>query len=230
MNTTCGKFPSILLSIYMFVLKRNLLVFFVSLAFLGIVSPVHAVVFNLVPPSGQLQRGQEITFTINIDTQGAAVTTIQTGLTYDTQFLEYVSAAAGAAMDSISVDTSLGTGKLLLTGTNAAGFTGTGVYATIVFRIIAQESGSTELCTLWTPTPSPTLPPNAPTATPVPLQPTIPPPPPPTALPQMGFGIPRTTGMIAGVLFIIVASGVFFYTKKSTYTSHTSSHHTKTQG
>lgn len=211
-------------------LKRYALVIVASLAFLGFVPPVHAVVFDLIPPSGQLARGQEVTFTINIDTQGASLTTIQTGLTYDTQFLEYVSAAAGSAMDSISVDTSLGGGKLILTGTNTAGFTGTGTYATVVFKIIAQQSGSTELCTLWTPSPTPTLPPDVPTATPIPLQPTIPP---PTALPQTGFDAPKTTGTIAGILFIVVAGGVFFYTKKSTYTTRTSPRatpHTKQEG
>ncbi|PIY68648.1 hypothetical protein COY90_04795 [Candidatus Roizmanbacteria bacterium CG_4_10_14_0_8_um_filter_39_9] len=208
--------------------KRPLFVFIAVAIFLSIASPVHAVKFELVPPSGQLSRGQEVTFTINIDTQGASLSTIQTGLTYDTQFLEYVSAAAGATMDSLSVDTSLGGGKLVLTGTNAADFTGAGVYATVVFKIIAQESGSTELCTLWTPSPTPTLPPDAPTATPLPPPPpTVPP---PTALPQTGFGVPKTMGTIAGILFIAVAGGVFFYTKKSIYTTHTPSRatpHTK---
>lgn len=111
----------------------------------------HAISFEIIPPSGQLSQGQEVTFTINLDTAGASVTTIQSGMTYVTTALEYVSAAAGAAMDSIQVDTTQGAGKLLLTGTKAAGFTGKDAFATVVFKIIATQSGSTELCTLWQP-------------------------------------------------------------------------------
>jgi len=119
-----------------------------------------AISFEIVPPGGQLVRGQEVTFTINIDTGGESITTIQSGMTYVTTALEYVSSAAGPAMDSIQVDTTLGAGKLLFTGTKAAGFTGKDAFATVVFKIIATESGSTELCTLWqptttTPTPAP---------------------------------------------------------------------------
>lgn len=120
-----------------------------------------AVSFELVPPTGSLSRGQQVTFTINIDTGGAAVTTIQSGLTYVITALQYVSSAPGAAMDSVQVDTTLGNGKLLFTGTKAAGFTGKDVFATVVFQIIAAQSGSTELCTLWQPqttsTPTPSL-------------------------------------------------------------------------
>ncbi|OGK63026.1 hypothetical protein A2334_01425 [Candidatus Roizmanbacteria bacterium RIFOXYB2_FULL_38_10] len=135
--------------------KLGVSLFFI-IAFFVSAPSAFAVRFELVPPSGELSRGQEVTFTVNMDTQGATINTIQTGMTYDTQFLEYVSSAPGAAMNSVTVDTSQGTGKLLFTGTNTAGFTGTGIYATVVFKIIAAESGSTELCTLWTPTPSPT--------------------------------------------------------------------------
>lgn len=115
-----------------------------------------AVKFDLVAPSGTLTRGQDVTFTINIDTQGASVTTITTGMTYDTQYLQYESAAAGAAMSALTVDTSQGTGKLVFNGSNPAGFTGSGVYATVTFKLIAQSSGETELCTLWQPTTTPT--------------------------------------------------------------------------
>lgn len=128
------------------------------------VSPSFATKFELIPPSGDLQRGQDITFTINIDTEGTSITTIQSGLTYDSTLLQYVSVTAGAAMSSVVADTTTyGTGKILFTGTHDTGFNGTGVFATVVFTIIAQSSGSTEICTLWlpeatpTPAPSPTI-------------------------------------------------------------------------
>ncbi|MFA5135919.1 MAG: cohesin domain-containing protein [Patescibacteria group bacterium] len=188
-------------------------------AFLFTAPHVLAVRFDLVPPSGQLYQGQEVTFTINIDTQGATINTIQTGMTYDTVYLEYVSSAAGAAMNSISVDTSQGTGKLVFTGTNTAGFTGTGVFGTVVFKLIAQAPGSTEICTLWVPTPSstpavyPTTPPVVPTT-----------PPQPTALPQTGFDIPKNAGTIAGGAFLLASGAIVYYSKKNAYTSSHKKH------
>jgi hypothetical protein len=147
--------------------------FFIVSAFFLTVTPSFATKFDLIPPSGTLQRGQDITFTINIDTEGASVTSIQSGLTYDSTLLQYVSVTAGAAMNSVVADTTTyGTGKVLFTGSNTAGFNGTGVFATVVFTIIAQSSGSTEICTLWLPQPSPTpgaTPTNAPYATPNPM-------------------------------------------------------------
>jgi len=137
-----------------------LLVFFIIFFFLGLVPSVFATKFDLIPPAGTLQRGQDITFTINIDTEGASVTSIQSGLTYDSTLIQYISVTAGAAMSSVVADTAtFGTGKILFTGTNNAGFNGTGVFATVVFKIIAQSSGSTEICSLWLPevTPSPTV-------------------------------------------------------------------------
>jgi hypothetical protein len=145
--------------------------FIVSVLFL-LVTPSFATKFDLIPPSGTLQRGQNITFTVNIDTEGTAVTSIQSGLTYDATLLQYVSVTAGAAMNSVVADTTTyGTGKVLFTGSNTAGFNGTGVFATVVFTIIAQSSGSTEICTLWLPQPSPTIAPTVPQAyaTPAPL-------------------------------------------------------------
>ena len=134
--------------------------FFISLLFV-LAAPSYATKFDLIPPSGTLQRGQDVTFTINIDTEGEVVTSIQSGLTYDASLLQYVSVTAGAAMNSVVADTTTyGTGKILFTGTSNTGYNGTGVFATVVFTIIAQSAGETEICTLWlpetTPTPAPT--------------------------------------------------------------------------
>jgi len=128
------------------------------LSLFGYVKSVSATTFSLVAPSGTLSRGQDVPFTVSINTENTTVTSIQTGITYDTTYLQYVSAVPGAAMTSVTVDTSVGTGKLLLTGTNGTGYNGTDVFATVTFKIIADSPGSTEICTLWAPTitPSPT--------------------------------------------------------------------------
>jgi len=127
-------------------------------------APVLAVKYSLVAPSGNLIRGQTVRFTINIDTQGASVKTGQIGMTYETTPLEYVSTTPGTAMTTVSTS-QLGGGKLVFSGENASGFSGQGIFAYVDFKIIAQSSGSTQLCVLWapstTPTPIPTSPPGA---------------------------------------------------------------------
>lgn len=179
------------------------------------VKVVSATSFDLIPPTGELQRGQDITFTINIDTEGAALNAIESGLTYDSQLLQYVSVTAGAAMNTVVADTATyGTGKVLFSGTNTTGFNGTGVFATVVFKIIAQSSGSTEICTLWLPTPTPTPGPTsiAPTNTPIPTLP-----PQPTALPQTGITDSRNTIIVIAFAFIAAAGGVFYLSRKQQY-------------
>ena len=214
--------------------KLSILVSFVVLLLVYAPS-AFAVKFDLISPSGDLVQGQEVTFIINIDSQGDTINTIQTGMTYDTVPLQYVSSAAGAAMNSLTVDTTTqGTGKLLITGTNNVGFTGTGVFATVVFKILTP-SGSTELCTLWQPTatPSPTSLPVL-TATPQVGQPTAIPlitsaPVVPTALPQTGFDIPKNAGAIAGGAFLLIAGIIFYYSKRNSYTPKRTEHKKKHQ-
>jgi LPXTG-motif cell wall-anchored protein len=205
--------------------KLGVFVFFAVVLFVFVPS-VSAVQFDLIPPSGTLVQGQEVTFIINLNTQGDTVSTIQTGMTYDTVPLQYVSAAAGAAMNSLTVDTTTqGTGKLLITGTNNVGFTGSGVFTTVVFKILTP-SGSTELCTLWQPTATPT-PTSLPvlTATPQAVQPTATPAPlVPTALPQTGFEVPKNAGAIAGGVFLIAAGAIYFHSKRNPYTSRHTEH------
>ena len=210
--------------------KLSVLVFFLGVFFVNVPS-VFAVKFDLVSPSGTLVQGQEVTFTINIDSQEDTIKTIQTGMTYDTGPLQYVSSAAGAAMNSLTVDTTTqGVGKLLITGTNSTGFTGTGVFATVVFKILTP-SGSTELCTLWQPTETPT-PTSLPvlTATPQVGQPTaIPALIVPTALPQTGFDVPKNAGAIAGGVFLLIAGTILYYSKKNSYTPKHTEHKKKHQ-
>jgi len=201
-----------------------LLIIFVAFFFFGFVPSVFATTFDLIPPGGTLVRGQDITFTINIDTEGVAVTSTQTGITYDSTLLQYVNVTAGAAMNSVVADTTTyGTGKVLFTGTNNAGFNGTGVFATVVFTIIAQSSGSTEICTLWLPEPTPTLGPSptvgpTPTLGPSPTPgPTLPPQ--PTALPQTGTTNSRNTAIIFGILFLAGAGGIYYLSQNQKYSA-----------
>lgn len=201
-------------------LKKLSFFVFLLAVFLVSAPSALAVKFDLISPSGTLVQGQEVTFIINLDSQGDTINSIQTGMTYDTVPLQYVSAAAGAAMNSLTVDTTTqGTGKLLITGTNNVGFNGSGVFATVVFKILTP-SGSTELCTLWQPTATPT-PTSLPvlTATPQVNQPSpTPAPVVPTALPQTGFDIPKNAGAIAGGAFLLAASAIYFHSKRNSYT------------
>ncbi len=208
--------------------KLGIFVFFL-VVFLVYTPSAYAVKFDLISPSGDLVQGQEITFIINLDSQGDTINTIQTGMTYDTGPLQYISSAAGAAMNSLTVDTTTqGTGKLLITGTNNVGFTGTGVFATVVFKILTP-SGSTELCTLWQPTATP-MPTSLPvlTATPQVNQPTATPAPfVPTALPQTGFDIPKNMGALAGGAFLLIASAILYHSKRNSYTPKHAEHKKK---
>lgn len=132
--------------------------------------PVHAVSYDLIAPSGTLTRGQDVQFIVNIDSESTAVSNATIGMTYESQYLQYVSTTPGDAMTSVTVTPS-GTGTLLLSGANTSGFNGAGVFAYVTFKIVAEAPGTAELCALFapssTPAPVPTTPPAAPTALPV---------------------------------------------------------------
>jgi len=150
-----------------------------------------ALKYDLIPPSGQLQRGQDIQFTINIDTEGASVSSTQIGMDYETQYLQYISLVPGSTMTTVSVS-QLNNNKLLFSGSNASGFTGTGVFAYVNFKIIAESPGETELCVLWAPSPT-----SAPQATSIPASPA------PTALPTTGIVKKTTIIATVGAIFLL---------------------------
>jgi hypothetical protein len=133
-------------------LRFSFLVLF-AFVFFGAFWRVEATSFDLIPPAGPLVRGQNVSFTITINTQGQSLTTAQVGLNYEVSKLQYVSTVAGNAMTGVSVDTTTyGTGSMLITGTNPGGFNGAGNFAIVTFTIIdTQQGGSTQLCSLWTP-------------------------------------------------------------------------------
>lgn len=199
-------------------MKKILIIILLALGVLIIPNSVLATTFDLIAPSGQLTRGQEVKFTINIDTEGKSLSSTSIGLTYDTQYLEYVSVSPGNTFTTVSADVQDG-GKLIINGSSETPYSGAGAYAYVTFKLIATQSGSTQLCALFNPTtPSPTSGPTstpvpgAPTSTPVPGAPTSPPV--PTSLPTTGEAEPMTKGIILASIFLILATGGFFVFKK----------------
>lgn len=166
----------------------------------------YAVKFDLIAPSGTLTSGQNVQFTINVDTQEESMTSTSVGMTYETQYLQYVSAVAGDTFTTISTDVQDG-GKLVLTGTSTDGFSGTGSFAVVTFKLIAKSPGSTELCALYNPGTTPT--PATTTSTPGPTSATV-----PTALPTTGVTGSTTKGIVIGLGFIVASAAGLFILKK----------------
>lgn len=188
-------------------IKRILLTYlFFLLTFVVIPSSVMATTFDLIAPTGQLTRGQEVKFTINIDTEGKSLSSTSIGMTYDTQYLEYVSVSPGNTFATVSADVQTG-GKIIITGSSNSPYSGSGVFAYVTFKLIATQSGSTQLCVLFNPASSPT-PTVGPTSTPAPGTPI------PTSLPKTGQSEPMTKGIIFASVFLIVATAGFFVIKK----------------
>lgn len=157
---------------------------------------------DLSIPPGPYSRGQSFQVSITMNTQGGTVSSLTTGLTYDTTFLEYQSTLPGDAMDSVTAEPS-GTGKYILRGTKGSGgFSGSGTFALVNFKIIASAPGSTEICAL------------------VPVSENNPTPPPaavPTSLPKTGD---MASGGIYGVVFVIAAVGLYALTRSMRYEHH----------
>jgi len=201
--------------------KTSLIIFlFISYFFLWprfLSASVLAVKYSLVAPNPPYTRGQTIRFTINIDTQGATIKTGQIGMTYETQYLEFVSTTPGNAMTTVSTSQLEG-GKLLLSGENTTGFSDAGVFAYVDLKLIATSAGETELCVLWAPSITPTTIPT--TTIPTTTAPTSPPTtgaptsvPQPTKLPTSGE-VKKTNGAVFfGFIFIITFSLFRFLNK-----------------
>jgi Cohesin domain len=193
-------FPAIMyLMMYIKKLLGLLLVFFL---FFTVARATYAVSYSLFPPTNALTQGGQAQFVITIDTQGSSVNNGQVGLTYDTSVLQYQSTSPGASMSSVEVS-QIGTGTLLLNGANGSGFSGTGDFATVTFTIIATASGSTQLCTLFTPsgTPAPTTPAGVV----------------PTSLPQSGSVSYAQSVALAGVVLLVLFVGVRLFVPHSNF-------------
>lgn len=140
-------------------MKKILLIIVSFIIFLAIGKTSYAITYDLLAPSGTLERGQDVKFTINVDTETKSYTSAQIGMTYDAKYLQYVSVSAGNTFTTVSADSATA-GKLIITGNSTSGYSGSGTYAYVTFKLIATAAGSTDLCVLFnpenTPTPGPT--------------------------------------------------------------------------
>ncbi len=181
--------------------------FFLLLVFLFLAQPTQATSFDLLGPTETLVRGQDVRFTINIDTQNQSMTSTQVGMTYDTQYLQYLNTVPGDTFTTISAS-EVESGKLVINGSKTTAYSGTGTFAYVNFKLIAQAPGSTEICALF-----------APTSTPVPTQPTSTSAPQPTALPKSGEVKPVYLAGFFGSLFLMLTLGIFIAGKSQPKTS-----------
>lgn len=133
---------------------KNIVFGLLVFLFLAVPGVFAAPSFSLVAPAGQLSRGQNIQFTVKIDTAGEAVTTSTVTLRYDTKYLKFISAQPADAADAIN-STEPTAGEVVLSGTSNS-YTGVGNYAVLTFNIVADAPGGTELCTVYSPTNSTT--------------------------------------------------------------------------
>lgn len=174
---------------------------FLLLLSTSIPSSVLATTFDLIAPSGQLTRGGEVKFTVNIDTEGKSLSSTSIGMTYQTQYLEYVSVLPGNTFTTVSTDVQEG-GKLIISGSSTTPYSGAGTFAYVTFKLIATGPGSTQLCALFNPSSS------TPTPQPTSL-------PAPTALPRTGDTNSVVKGTILASLFFVIAAGISFAFKKT---------------
>ena len=179
-------------------IKKIVITTLLTLAILVIPQSVLATTFDLIAPAGELVRGQNVKFTVNIDTEGKSLSSASIGMTYETQYLEFVSVTPGNTFTTVSSDVQ-GSGKMIITGSSTAPFSGSGVYAYVTYKLVATGPGSTQLCALFNP--------SSPTSTPVPGA--------PTSLPQSGQSKSTVQGVILASLFFAAASVSFFVLKKT---------------
>ena len=200
-------------------MKKILITILLILGILIVPNSVLATTFDLIAPSapsGGFVRGQEVKFTINIDTEAKSLSSTSIGMTYETQYLEYISTVAGNTFTTVSANV-LGSGKLILTGSSTTPYSGSGVFAYVTYKLIAASPGSTELCVLYNPAetptavPQPTSPPGQPTYTPYLTSP----PGQPTSLPESGESRSVVQGIILASLFFTAAGASFFVLKKT---------------
>lgn len=195
---------------------RRIIVFFVC-AFVFIFipmffsRPVFATKYYLIAPSGTLQRGTEIKFTITIDTEGQAVANPLIGMTYKSDALQYISIVPGNTYTNISI-TPDASNNLVISGSSDTPFTGSGDLAYVTFKIIATAPGSTDLCVLFAPTTTPT--PGVTSSAPQ-----------PTALPKTGETSSGTKSLAFGIGFLILTGVLFVLNRKESHVKIP--HHTK---
>ncbi|MBI3366131.1 hypothetical protein HY041_00690 [Candidatus Roizmanbacteria bacterium] len=182
--------------------------FILFFGLLYIPKTAYAVSYDLIAPTGQLQQGQNVQFTINVDTEGKTLTAGTIGMTYETGPLQYVSTTPGDSFPTVETETQEG-GKLIFKASNPNGFSGTGTFAIVTFKIIAKAPGETQLCVLFNPETSPTPPP---------IQ--------PTALPKTGSTTQTGRGAFLGIMLLVLAGGALIYLNSKPYKNP---HHLRTR-
>jgi len=180
-------------------MKKILITILLILGVLIVPNSVLALTFDLIAPSGELVRGQEVKFTINVDTEGKSLSSTSIGMTHKDQYLEFVSVLPGNTFTTVSADVQ-GSGKLIISGSSTTPYSGSGTYAYVTYKLIASGPGSTQLCALFNPS-SPT--------------PILTSPPIPTSLPESGETKSVSQGIILATFFLITAAGGFFVLKKT---------------
>ncbi|OGK64950.1 hypothetical protein A2313_00080 [Candidatus Roizmanbacteria bacterium RIFOXYB2_FULL_41_10] len=147
-------------------MRRGFLILLIAfLALFTHVPQALALSMTIEAPSEQLVRDQEYDFVVSIDTFNTAITTTQGRVTYETEYLQFVSLTKGNFFESVTY-TEASTGTIIITGTNAAAKSGSGTFAIIRFKLIATAAGSTTLCAIAPITPTSTPPPTNPTTPP----------------------------------------------------------------
>lgn len=189
--------------------SQVLLIVIFSFIVLILPKSTFAVAYDLIPPDGTLQRGQDVQFIIDIDTQGATVNNAVVGMTYNTQYLQYKNATPGDAMTTLSA-TQPATGQLTFAGSNSAGFSGSGTFAYVTFTLIATAPGSTQLCVLTVPSTTPTPAPTSPPA--------------PTTLPQTGSVVSGYRSAAVGGLLLLSSLGLYAWYNRNKYESKPRTH------
>ncbi len=181
--------------------------------------PVYAVQYDLIAPTGQLTRGSDIQFTVTIDTQGETVNSVSIGMVYDKSVLQYEKTDAGNTFTAVIATQSDGgpgnvsnasfsqPANVIFNATSDAGYSGSGNFAVVTFKLIATAPGSTNLCVLFNPTSSPTAAPTTPVAA-------------PTALPRTGAIDQTNQGAVAGIAFLLAAGVGAIIGKKITSHHH----------
>lgn len=155
--------------------------------------------FTLQAPTKELTRGQTVTFLINVDTQGASLSSTAIAADYETQYLQFEQAMPGNTF-SVIKSSPLSEGLVLIEGSSDPAFSGQGVFAYLNFKLIAQAPGETELCVLSNPastaitlTPATAISPPTPTAIVT------------TNLPKTGSAKTGNIAKFFGITFITVA-------------------------
>jgi len=188
--------------------------FFVASSFFS--SHAYGLSFDLIAPEGQLTRGQDVKFTITVDTAEQSVSSAQIGMTYETKYLQYVSTTPGDTFTDVATETQTD-GRLVFTGSSSNGFSGTGTFALVAFKLIATAPGSTQLCVLFNPSETPTT---APTTSQPTTAPKV------TSLPQTGYFDKTGKGFVFGLVFILAAgSGLIFFNSKTRNPHHPKTNH-----